>query len=144
MKTKLVSITLVVLLIAVITTGIIFFYQNEKESDSLNKLTMQSIQTEETGRKMFSETEGEVYYDVIVPDFTEIYCEIIHKAKSKDDVFNLVEKSLKQGKYSTATHKMTAKLTVENDKETIYLDEAKNKLLENVLIEAVNKAMEVK
>ncbi|MBQ4526980.1 MAG: hypothetical protein II998_02805 [Clostridia bacterium] len=149
MKAKLIGITIVLFLLAAITTSVIIFCQNEKEQSkvydgSLNNLTMQSIQIEETGRSMLSEFEGEVYYDVTVPDFTEIYCKVAQKAKSRDDVFKLIGEIIEKGNYSTVTHKMTAKLTVENGIETIHLDDAKNKLLENVLIEAVNKAMEVR
>ena len=84
---------------------------------------------------MQTDTEGTAKIKVQLPKYEILYKE----ASASENPEECLVNTLKSGKYDTCEYEVEAKVTVENGKRVIHINEPVKALLEKVLSQAVNK-----
>ena len=112
--------------------------RNKVRTQSLEELNETCILVEEKAIHMESENNGEAELVVKMPDYEELY----QKAYGTEDPETYIKESLISGNYTVQTIETNASVTVENGKQKIHKQEAIDKLLEQVMLNAVNAVAE--
>lgn len=116
-----------------------FIGTNKATSEKqLQEINSNCIEIEKQEVSMQTDTEGAVKIKVQLPKYEILYKEASVSENPEEYLVN----TLKSGKYDICEYEVEAKVTVENGKKVLHINEAVKKLLEKVLSQAVNKLME--
>ena len=113
-----------------------FIGTNKETSEKqLQEINSNCIEIGKHEISMQTDTEGTAKIKVQLPKYEILYKEASVSENPEECLIN----TLKSGKYDTCEYEVEAKVTVENGKRVIHINEPVKALLEKVLSQAVNK-----